>query len=298
MGRERVRGWVRRRGQRLLLQLPPVLRQPLARRGWSLAERRFEKEARDHDADWAASLTEPPLPPARLRSLVASPSDAERFLAIGEENARFVASVLSRAGVAMSGRALDFGCGCGRIARWWPQLGHELELHGCDPNPELAAWCGENLPGFTATRSEEEPPAPYPDDHFDIVYAFSIFTHLPTESQDAWLDELHRILRPGGALLFTTNGGLAASSLPYRELAAFARGEPITLFAESAGSNLCAAYRPSRYVGEHMLRRFEPVLSLPAETGRSPLQQDTYVARKRTAARRLAVVASDSERPL
>ena len=276
-----MRGWARRRGRLILHHLPPRIGGAVARVGWSLQRRRVTRAAEARDADWDTALLDPPLPPVRLRALVSYPADAKHFLATGEENARYLATVLERAGIGIRGRVLDFGCGCGRIARWLPELGDGAELHGCDPNPELADWCSSHLPELTVARSDERPPAPYPDDHFDLVCAFSIFTHLPVAAQDAWLEELHRILRPGGALIFTVNGALAARALPRREHEAFARGEPVTLFGEAPGSNLCAAYRSTAYVEEHMLRRFDPVLSVPAEEGRTPIVQDTHVARKR-----------------
>jgi ubiquinone/menaquinone biosynthesis C-methylase UbiE len=48
-----------------------------------------------------------------------------------------------------------------------------------------------------------EPPLPFPDKHLDRIYSISIFTHLPEAMQDAWLAELHRVLKPGGYLLTT-----------------------------------------------------------------------------------------------
>jgi SAM-dependent methyltransferase len=38
------------------------------------------------------------------------------------------------------------------------------------------------------------------DDSYDLVYAFSVFTHI-TDAWVAWLIELHRVLSPGGWLI-------------------------------------------------------------------------------------------------
>ena len=43
------------------------------------------------------------------------------------------------------------------------------------------------------------PPLPLPDAHFDVVTAFSVFTHID-ELDSPWLLELRRILKPGGLL--------------------------------------------------------------------------------------------------
>jgi SAM-dependent methyltransferase len=51
------------------------------------------------------------------------------------------------------------------------------------------------------------PPLPFAEDNsFDLVYAFSVFTHIPAEHQEAWLLEMKRILKPGGFLVCTVAG--------------------------------------------------------------------------------------------
>jgi predicted SAM-dependent methyltransferase len=44
---------------------------------------------------------------------------------------------------------------------------------------------------------------PYPDRLFDFVYANSVFTHVPCSLTERWAAELHRIIRPGGFLIFS-----------------------------------------------------------------------------------------------
>jgi hypothetical protein len=45
----------------------------------------------------------------------------------------------------------------------------------------------------------------------DLVLCHSVFTHLPEDVQFAWLDELARILVPGGILIASTHGVKPAS---------------------------------------------------------------------------------------
>ncbi len=40
-------------------------------------------------------------------------------------------------------------------------------------------------------------------DSFDVVHAHSVFTHTPLDVIAAYLDEVHRVLRPGGFFDFT-----------------------------------------------------------------------------------------------
>ena len=46
----------------------------------------------------------------------------------------------------------------------------------------------------------------YPDATFDLIYAFSVFTHLAPAGQTFWIAELTRVLKPGGCLFLTTHG--------------------------------------------------------------------------------------------
>jgi hypothetical protein len=51
---------------------------------------------------------------------------------------------------------LDFGVGCGRVARHWNGL--SAEVHGCDYNPVLVEWCKANLPHLRAVTNRLDPP--------------------------------------------------------------------------------------------------------------------------------------------
>ena len=54
------------------------------------------------------------------------------------------------------------------------------------------------------------PPLSYPDQSFDLIYAISVFTHLNEEMGNAWLQELHRVLKPNGLLIATTQDDASA----------------------------------------------------------------------------------------
>jgi SAM-dependent methyltransferase len=62
-------------------------------------------------------------------------------------------------------------------------------------------WLNANLnPPVSGFVSAPSPPLPRDDDSYDLVYAFSVFTHI-TDAWVAWLIELHRVLSPGGWLI-------------------------------------------------------------------------------------------------
>jgi SAM-dependent methyltransferase len=104
------------------------------------------------------------------------------------------------------GTVFELGCGSGRLTQHL--LGVEgLRVIGSDLNPEMVAWCGEKFPGATFFSNGVEPPLPFLEDNsVDLVYCYSVFTHIPLELQTPWLQELRRVLRPGGFLICTVAG--------------------------------------------------------------------------------------------
>jgi SAM-dependent methyltransferase len=106
-------------------------------------------------------------------------------------------------------RVLDFGCGAGRTLRHFLDEAERGEFYGCDIDAPSVVWLEKNLsPPLHVFESAQEPGLPQPDRCFDLVYAFSVFTHL-TDHWAGWLLELHRVLKPGGLLIATfLNEGL------------------------------------------------------------------------------------------
>ncbi|MEL6111371.1 MAG: class I SAM-dependent methyltransferase [Pseudomonadota bacterium] len=144
-----------------------------------------------------------PLPSAYLMTLVAGEPDWQRFLEGGRDQARTIAELVTRhdGNFQDAERLLDLGCGCGRIIRHMPAHS-AAALYGVDYNPRLVRWCAQNLPG-TFARNQLTPPLDYPDGHFDAVWLLSVFTHLRLETQNQWLAELARVVRPGGTVIVT-----------------------------------------------------------------------------------------------
>jgi SAM-dependent methyltransferase len=217
-----------------------------------------------------------PLPPARLRAQVGpSHADPAVFLRSGEEHAALIAELVAEDGTSLEDLddILDFGCGCGRVLRHWSQLSN-VRVHGSDITPTMVEWCSQNLPFADVKVNDVEPPLPFADDSFDLVYAFSVFTHLPESLQHEWMNEFTRVLRPKGYLLISTLGEhyVTLQRLTEQEEERFRDGQLVVLYERAPGTSLCSAYAPPRYVHERLGDRFELLGFHPAaDEGRHDL---------------------------
>jgi len=142
-----------------------------------------------------------PLPGAYLRMLVAGTPDPKWFLDSGLRDLTRLVELVNRSGGDFRSfhAVLDFGCGCGRVARHLAKITN-AQICGSDYNPRLVRWCQENLPGHFS-QNRLRPPLPFEDKSFDCIYALSVFTHLREDTQFEWLTELRRVLRLGGYLI-------------------------------------------------------------------------------------------------
>ena len=156
-----------------------------------------------------------PLPPPRLRRRVERTSSRREFVVVGRQAAADLRDAFEsvRDPGADYGRWLDFGCGAGRIARFVDGFPMVRTMWGVDVDEEAIRWNGNHLPGdylaLTETRS-----LPFPDGSFDVVFSVSVFAHFDEKSQREWLNEIHRVLRPGGLFLASTHSEKLRYSRP------------------------------------------------------------------------------------
>ena len=101
-------------------------------------------------------------------------------------------------------RVLDFGCGWGRILRFFLKDVDPGTLWGIDAREKMIDVCRQTIAGCHFERAGPWPPAPLEDASVDFVYAFSVFSHLSEAMHAQWLEEFHRILKPGGLLIVST----------------------------------------------------------------------------------------------
>ena len=96
-------------------------------------------------------------------------------------------------------RVLDWGCGYGQISDMLLRRGLDVASFECrgpgSPDAEVALG---HYPEIRAYVSSEPVALPYPDASFDAVLSCGVLEHV--QNPGASLDELRRILRPGGRL--------------------------------------------------------------------------------------------------
>ncbi len=154
-----------------------------------------------------------PLPPLPLRHLVGpleqrffdNPSGSWVFPEAQQESRGFV---------------LDWGCGCGRIARQLIQQRPQPERYlGLDVHRDMVRWCRENLapwaaqfhfehhdarnPSLNPRGRAEALPLPVDGEEVSLFIAWSVFTHVLPATASFYLAEMARVLRPGGLGLTT-----------------------------------------------------------------------------------------------
>jgi SAM-dependent methyltransferase len=223
-----------------------------------------------------------PFPPFKLLYLIAMTYDREWFFKTGTEGAATVRDLLKKNGISMEtiGSLLDFGCGCGRVLRHWNSL-PGTQVFGSDYNPELLEWCQKNLPFATCKTNQLKPPLDFSDNSLDLIYAFSVFTHLTETLQDSWIEELHRVLSSEGLLIVTTHGNFYRKHLDEKNKALYDQGRLVVLKAEKAGENVCATYHPEKYVREKFQRCFH-ILDFIPEGAKGNPRQDIWLLQKKS----------------
>jgi SAM-dependent methyltransferase len=109
-------------------------------------------------------------------------------------------------GFADGAEVLDFGCSTARHLRVLQAWRPGVRWLGCDPNGPAIAWVAEHLPGLEVFVSPQDPPMALGDGSLDAVFAVSVWSHFGPRPAERWLAEMHRLVRPGGLLIFTTQG--------------------------------------------------------------------------------------------
>jgi SAM-dependent methyltransferase len=218
-----------------------------------------------------------PIPPDSLIFSSTGTRDVEWLLRSGEDFARALQSALADVGrpIASASRVLDFGCGTGRVIRHFASI-EGPRFFGSDYNPRVVAWDRRNLLFAQFNQNSLEPPLPFDARFFDVCYAVSVFTHLPAPMQRPWIEELARVVAPGGVLALTLSGRGDINRLTAAEQSRFESGELIVLDPSLAGTNMCSVYHPPEYARREWADLFTLIRFYPAGAKGTP-NQDLYI---------------------
>jgi SAM-dependent methyltransferase len=178
---------------------------------------------------------------------------------------------LSGRSIGATTRVLDFGSGWGRYLLFFMKNVAADNLFGVDVDPDVIGFC--KVSGLPAQLMTVPPygPTKFAAASFDLIYSYSVFSHLAEPAHLAWIHEFLRILRPGGVLVITTQArhfiqqvktliGKTKDELgPWERslaavfrdpdgcLAAYDRGEFV--YAPSGGGD----HRPATFYGEALV---------------------------------------------
>jgi SAM-dependent methyltransferase len=150
---------------------------------------------RDTDADWRELGQSQPywgvLSHPDFRSEAITPEGIETFYASGRDYIAEIVQNLERAtGAAPSGRALDFGCGVGRLAE---AMADYAQVTGLDISPGMLALARKRSGKPTYVGE-------MPDGPFDWINSFIVFQHIEPPRGLEILEQLMARLATGGAV--------------------------------------------------------------------------------------------------
>lgn len=106
----------------------------------------------------------------------------------------------------MTGTMLDFGSGWGRIVRPFMRDFPLRNIIGYEPSNIFSVIARANNPFVSFVTGGHLPDGLLPSNWFNLITAWSVYSHLSQDTISAWLAETARILKPSGAALYTTWG--------------------------------------------------------------------------------------------
>nr|WP_307727767.1 methyltransferase domain-containing protein [Massilia sp. TS11] len=137
-------------------------------------------------------------------------------------------AVLKLAGLQNGQAVYDLACGSGRTAAALQRHGWTGNYRGADLVKELVDYARVQCPTFDFFVHRDYS-LRAPDASLDMVYAWSLFTHLQLEEIYLYAQDAHRVLKPGGIFAFSV---LTLDAAAHRDLLitranAFKSGAPM-----------------------------------------------------------------------
>jgi len=130
--------------------------------------------------------------------------ELREFFDLGEKEIAGVLNHLTLLGVPVPrGRALDFGCGVGRLTQALAQ--HFDEVTGVDIAPSMINLANQyNRHGARCMYrlNEVDDLELFPSERFDFIYTNIVLQHMLPAYSKAYIREFIRVLKPGGVMVF------------------------------------------------------------------------------------------------
>jgi ubiquinone/menaquinone biosynthesis C-methylase UbiE len=127
-----------------------------------------------------------------------------KLLWFGRERV-FRENVLRLARLQPGESVLDVGCGTGTLAiAATRHVGPTGLVHGIDASPEMLARGrkkAEKAAAKVVFQNALAEVLPFPDAQFDVVTTTVMLHHLPKKTRQACVQEIRRVLKPGGRVL-------------------------------------------------------------------------------------------------
>ncbi len=117
-----------------------------------------------------------------------------------ENLVRLIAAELRRYGDIQCLKAIDIGCGSGRHLSLLKNYGIE-EVYGSDYSLNALKICREIEAEHLVNCDNRE--LPFGDNFFDISVAWGSLHYAPKDEINVMINEINRIIKPGGALFAT-----------------------------------------------------------------------------------------------
>jgi glycosyltransferase involved in cell wall biosynthesis/trans-aconitate methyltransferase len=154
-----------------------------------------------HTRDWEEMAKVDP-----LWAILADPAkrfkkwDLDEFLRTGEEEIRSLMESAGQLGLpARHGRAIDFGCGVGRLTR--ALRTYFTDCHGVDISRSMLEMARRLTPECDFREASNL--SSFTDGYADLIYSNLVLQHQPDPTQAGRLiADMIRVLAPGGLLVF------------------------------------------------------------------------------------------------
>lgn len=204
----------------------------------------------------------------------------DKYISDGKETAQWLLSYIERYKELKDINILDWGCGPARVVRNLPDLlDCSCKCYASDYNKKYIVWCQKNIKNVEFKENNLNPPLNYKNNSFDVVYAISIFTHLSSQVQKEWFDELIRVLKPNGIMFLTLQGDAFKTKLTNKEKQLYDEGLLVERGNTKEGHRTFAAFQPDSFV-ENLVKENKILLHQKGKEVNNKPQQDVWLIQK------------------